>query len=364
MNILGQNVVFGVGERFNLWSLITENYRKNVLVLASKRMLDSGKISEFLPMGEVQAIAVASCEPTLSMVQKIREAVGEKKISAVIAIGGGSVIDCGKLCAIYLESSNRNYSLQDIFYDKVELNQRKNILFAALPTTAGTGAEVTNNAVIIDEETAIKKSIRHDTMIPDFPLIDPELTYDCPKRVVAASGLDSLTQAIECCISKKTTPETRKLASEAFLTVFNNLEKAYNGDLNAKNQLAYATMQGGIAFKIGGLGSVHGLAHPIGSLRHIAHGEACGILLEHILKINIKFVDSLAGELGWESGSKLISDIVELRNKLGVGDNFRDYNFTEKDFAFIAENCRSGSMSCNPVPMSDEDIFSLLKRIC
>ena len=364
MNIFSENIVFGCGGRFQLWSKIPEKFRSDVVLLVSERLKNSGKLSDFLPIDSLEIIAVPSMEPTISMVEKVREKIGSREISALIAIGGGSVIDCGKMAAIYLEQSNKIHSMREYFEGKYQLQPRERIFFAALPTTAGTGAEVTNNAVIIDDVTAVKKSLRDDSMIADLALIDPELTYDCPQKIVAASGLDSLTQAIECAISRKTTCETRRMASEAFLKVLANLESAYSGDKEAKNIMAYATTLGGVAFRIGGLGAAHGLAHPIGSLRHIAHGEACGILLEHILRINIEAVDKLAGELGFASGNELIEKFVALRNKLGVSDNFRKYDIKQEDFAFIAKNCRSGSMSCNPVAMRDEDIYELLTKIC
>lgn len=359
-----ESILFGVGKRFSLWEQIPAKSRENVVLIASERMVNSGKLAEFIPIEKTEVVALPSGEPSLDMVEKVRSETKNQTVSAIVAVGGGSVIDCAKMCAIYFEKANKKHSAKEFFFGKSELSPRENIVFIALPTTAGTGAEVTNNAVIIDNETGIKKSVRHDTMIPDLALVDPELTYDCPQKIVAASGLDSLTQALECCISRKTTPETRAMASKALLIVLDNLEKAYKGDVEAKNAMAWATTLGGVAFRIGGLGAAHGLAHPIGALRHIAHGEACGILLEHIMRINIESVNLLASELELGSGEELINRIVNLRNRLGIADNFRKYNITVENYPFIAKNCRSGSMSCNPVSMSDEDIFELLARIC
>ncbi len=275
--------------------------------------------------------------------------------AAVAAIGGGSVLDAGKTVAALLP--HPVISLSDCFYGRTPV-PGKGAFFLAAPTTAGTGSEMTPNAVLLDPATGVKQSIRHPGMLPDVALIDPELTYSCPAPVCAASGFDALTQAIESLISNRATVFTKALARESCGLIFRNLKAAYGGDRKALDLVAEGSMLGGMAFAHSGLGAVHGLAHPAGSLFHLPHGKVCATLLAAVLKRNL---EALNRETGGR-GATFIEDLIRLRSEVGLPDRF-DAVLTAEKRRFILANCRSGSMKSNPVAFSDDDLSEIIDEV-
>lgn len=299
-------------------------------------------------------------EPTLAMVQDALDTARANKVDAVAAIGGGSVMDIGKSVAALLYQQE---DIREYFYCRAEFKAPR-VFFCALPTSAGTGAEVTPNSVITDELNNIKQSLRGKACGVDLAIVDPELTYSCSTHIVQQSGMDSLTQAIEGAISNKANNVTFAWSMQAFKLVFDNLENACQGDLNAKDAVSEGTMIGAMAFMYSGLGAVHGLAHPIGSLYHLPHGLICGILLVRILKINSEFLAAAAKNYYGPDGTaqKLIADIQTLADKMAIPRDLKGI-IQKKDFDFILKNCRSGSMKCNPVALSDDDIINVLEDL-
>lgn len=356
---LGINVVFGCGKRQLLHDELADFDKK--LLICGRHFKESKAFDELFARRNDYIVHVCpSAEPTLAMVQDALDTARSNQVDAVVSVGGGSVMDIGKsVAALYAQ----NGDIRDYFYNKVEFNAKR-VFFAALPTTAGTGAEVTPNAVLTDELNDIKQSLRGKACGVDLAIVDPELTYDCPPAVVSQSGMDSLTQAIEGAISAKANSATFAWSMQAFRLVFDNLKAACNGDLEAKNAVAEGTMLGAMAFTFSGLGAVHGLAHPIGSICHLPHGLVCGILLPHILKINSTFlVEAAKNYYGCDGTSeRLLAEIEKLGSDLKIPHDFKGY-LTRDDFDFIVKNCRSGSMKCNPVQLSDDDIYKLLESL-
>ena len=243
------------------------------------------------------------------------------------------------------------------------------MFFAALPTTAGTGTEATPNSVLTDPETEIKKSIRHDTMFPDLAVIDPELTYSCPRNLTAHSGLDALTQAIESYISLNANTASKALAGKATQLIFNALPVVYANleNENSRSDMAEGSMITALAFAQSGLGAVHGLGHPLGSKLHVPHGLCCAILLPKILRLNQDFcseaLDELAINCGCAGSDFFIEQIENLCKSLGIPDNFREFGISSDIFPFILKNCRSGSMRSNPRHLEDTEILNILESL-
>ncbi|MDD5697902.1 MAG: iron-containing alcohol dehydrogenase [Victivallaceae bacterium] len=304
-------------------------------------------------------------EAPLSAVDDIIRQGRTKKVSAVVAAGGGSVIDAAKAAAglIPLDGETADY-----FYSRKTI-PGKGLFFAALPTTAGTGAEATPNAVLTDPETEIKKSLRHPALLADLAIIDPELTYSCPDQLTAHSGFDALTQAIESYLSRKANTVSGALAARAVPLIFNALPKACADPANrqARRELAEGSMITALAFAQSGLGAVHGLAHPLGSKLHVAHGLCCAILLPLILRRNQAVcsaaLDELAAACGCADGSGFIGRIEQLGKTLGIPGNFRKFGFSPEIFPFVLKNCRSGSMNSNPRRFEDAEILEILETL-
>ena len=352
-------VIFGCGKRSSLHGELAAFERK--MLVCGKHFAGSSFFNELFAGRNDYVIHICeSSEPTLEMVRQAVDTAVSNNVKAVVAVGGGSVMDIGKsVAALALQKGD----IKDYFYSRLEFDAGR-LFFAAMPTTAGTGAEVTPNAVLTDEDNGIKQSLRGRVCGVDLAIVDPELTYDCPLDIIRNSGMDSLTQAIEGAISNKANHMTFAWSMQAFKLVFDNLKAACNGGESAKNAVAEGTMLGAMAFTFSGLGAIHGLAHPIGSICHLPHGLVCGILLVHILKINRAFLaDAARNYYGAEgTAERLISDIEKLASDLEIPADFKGY-LNRKHFDFIVKNCRSGSMKCNPVQLSDDDIYKLLETL-
>jgi len=275
------------------------------------------------------------------------------------------VIDAAKAAAAIIPLDGET---SDYFYNKKSITGQ-GLFFAALPTTAGTGTEATPNSVLTDPETEIKKSIRHDNMFPNLAIIDPELTYSCPRDLTAHSGLDALTQAIESYISRDANSVSKALAAKATQLIFNALPIVC-ADLknqSARNDMAEGSMITALAFAQSGLGSVHGLGHPIGSKLHVPHGLCCAVLLPKILRWNQDFcseaLNKLALSCGCANGNDFITQIEKLCKNLGIPDNFREFGISSDIFPFVLKNCRSGSMRSNPRHFEDNEILEILESL-
>lgn len=358
--------IFGAGSVENLADELPRGDK--LLLVTGKHAEKSGlinRITQILSDFELFTLCGVQAEPPLSAVDEIIMLGRANNVSAIIAVGGGSVIDAAKAAAAIIPLNGKTC---DYFYGRKSI-PGKGLFFAALPTTAGTGTEATPNSVLTDPETEIKKSIRHDTMFPDLAIVDPELTYTCPRDLTAHSGLDALTQAIESYISRGANSVSKVLAAKATQLIFNALPIVC-ADLknqSARNGMAEGSMITALAFAQSSLGSVHGLGHPLGSKLHVPHGLCCAILLPKILRWNQDFCSEALHELalncGCVNGNDFIEQIEKLCKDLGIPDNFREFGISSDIFPFILKNCRSGSMHSNPRHFEDNEILKILESL-
>ena len=377
-----RDIVFGRGKSALLASYLPPSVRR-VLLISGRHAVkgDAKTIAERLNASgiETRIFADTMAEPSPGAVDAAVEAVRTWNADAVVAVGGGSVIDTAKAAAAL---SRLDGSCIDYFNGVRELIVTDRPFFAALPTTSGTGAEMTNNSVLTDPATKIKKSIRHPNMIADLAIVDPDLTSDCPHGVTVASGLDALVQAVEAFVSPKGTDYTRALAKAAACKLYGALKTIMHEpwkpageepvpDIAFRVDMAEGSMLAGMAFAHAGLGAVHGLAHPVGSLLHVPHGVSCAILMMPVFQFNLNACSRLFCELArafvprepHPDAALFIAAMRELSKGLGVPGNLRDYGLTEEHFPFIVANCRSNSMKNNPEPMSDEQVETLLRSL-
>jgi hypothetical protein len=237
----------------------------------------------------VERFSVAS-EPDMALVQAGVDVARAFGATSVIALGGGAVIDAGKAIAALVPATRPMLDHLEVVGKGLPLDEGP-LPFAALPTTAGTGAEVTRNAVIGVPDQGRKVSLRDLRMLPRLAVVDPALTDHCPRAITLASGLDAVTQVIEPFVSAKANPLTDALCLQAIprgLAALRRLMEAE--DAQARDDMAWVSLCGGIALANAGLGAVHGLAGPLGGLTGAAHGAICGALLPPILKANRRAV--------------------------------------------------------------------------
>ncbi len=360
------NIIFKDNAFNELPNIVPENSK--ILLVTGKHFQNSKfetKLNELLKSFNIARFAEIQKEAPLKDVEKLIEFGKAKSITTVIAIGGGSVIDSAKVAAALIPTNDNVF---EYFYGEKNI-QKKGLFFIAIPTTAGTGAELTKNSVLVDKKTKIKKSIRHITMIADIAIIDAELTMSCPPNLTAASGLDALTQAIESFVTKNRNKQTQNFAKSAILKIYNNLLLAYNepDNMGARKELVEGSLLSGMSFSQSGLGAVHGLAHPLGSLLNIPHGVICAILLVPVLNLNLDVCREDFAELaklcGKEKPEDFILIIENLCNELQIPKNLKKYNFKESDFDFVIKNCRSNSMTGNPKYLEDKIIIDLLSQL-
>jgi alcohol dehydrogenase class IV len=304
-------------------------------------------------------------EPSLADLQRAMDACAAAKADLVIAIGGGSVLDIGKATAV-LAGSGRTAA--EYFAGHPLPDTGRPII--ALPTTSGTGSEVTRVCVLSDPEHRRKASIRADSMLPRIALVDPELTITCPPAVTAHSGMDALVQAIEAYVSNGANPLTDSLALEAARLAAGALEPAVLDGTNrpAREAMALGSLMAGLALNTARLGLVHGLAHPIGALTGAHHGLLCGLLLPAVMEFNTPAAEgkyaSLARALGAASpdlgnaaaASGLVSFIRDLNQRVGIPARLEAVGLTRDTLAYVAaEAMPSGSTRANPRPVSEAE---------
>ncbi|MBQ7696612.1 MAG: iron-containing alcohol dehydrogenase [Lentisphaeria bacterium] len=357
-------VLFGRKVRAELPPLLPEG---NVFIICGAHA-EARIRKELLPRlagRKTELFSSVPAEAPLDAADAALESARRINARSVIGWGGGSCIDGAKTVAALLDSG---LTAAQCFRENLAAPERS-CFFAALPTTAGTAAEMTPNAVLCDHSTSVKKSLRGSSMFADAALIDPELLEEAPLKVLFSSGFDALTQGIESTISAKADAMTQLFSVEGAFLTWQGLRRLAAGSREAEvfDMLARGCMLSGAAFVKSGLGAVHGIGHPVSGLKGVPHGVCCAILLPAVLEWNLPVsgggMKALARRFSLNSPEELIAEIVELRRKCGLPENFKSWNLAPADFPFVVKNCRSGSMKSNPRPFSDEEVAALLESL-
>ena len=357
-------VLFGRKVREELPALLPEG---NVFIICGSHSKKRIK-EELLPRLAGRVVEVFTgfpAEAPLDITDNALSAARRIKARSVIGWGGGSCIDGAKTVASLLDCG---MSAAEVFRNDIPLGDRS-CFFAALPTTAGTAAEMTPNAVLCDPESSIKKSLRGSSMFADAALIDPELLEEADDKVIYSSGFDALTQGIESTISAKADAMTMMLSIEGSFLTWQGLERYNSGERSGEvfEMLARGSMLSGAAFVRSGLGAAHGIGHPISGLKKVPHGVCCAILLVEVLKWNLPVarnnMELLARRLNFADSETLIEKVAALRLKCALPENLKAWGVTAEDFPFIIKNCRSGSMKSNPRAFSDEEVAAFLEKL-
>jgi alcohol dehydrogenase class IV len=317
-------------------------------------------------------------EPTTGDVDRALETARGHHCDCVVAIGGGSAIDCGKAVAGLLTNGGSALDYMEVV-GKGQKITRAAAPWIAIPTTAGTGAEATRNAVIGYPEKSFKASIRSELLLPKVALVDPELAVNVPAHVTASSGMDALCQCIEAYTSSNANVLTDPLALEGAQRAARSLRIAFSepGNLDAREDMAIAALLSGIGLTNAGLGAVHGFAAPLGASFPIPHGTICAALLPHVIAANIgalrnrkdprisRYATIGRALLGWdvpddEAINAAITFTQKLANDLRI-PRLGTYGLTPDAIpAQVALAQKSSSMRYNPVALSPETLTEIL----
>ena len=320
-------------------------------------------------------------EPSPHMVDEAVRTLRSEGIDVVIGIGGGSALDAAKAIAGLLKPGNSVMDHLEGVGPELPYSG-PSTPFIAVPTTAGTGSEATKNAVLsVQGFDGFKKSFRDEQLVAEVALVDPDLLATCPPAVIAANGMDALTQLLESYVSSRAAPLTDSLAWGGMKAARDGLLALYAnaGDAMARERMAYAAMVSGITLAQVGLGSVHGLAAPLGAYFPIPHGVACGTLVAAATRVNIdalrnhepghpaleKYAQvgrllSKQGQLGRDAAHTALLEVLESWTRVLKLPTLAHYGVTPADIPRIVANSRGSSMKTNPVQLGDEDIAAIL----
>jgi len=310
--------------------------------------------------------------PPIQVVEKGAKLARETNTDLIITIGGGSSIDVGKGINVLLTNGG---DIKD--YIGVEKVSQPTLPLIAIPTTCGTGSEVTWSTVITDPEEQFKFAILSSQNIPEIAIIDPTIMVSLPPELIASTGMDALTHAIEAYVSVKAQPFSDALAIYAINLISSNLRKAvlYQDNLEYVGKMAIASTMAGAAFTNGFLGLVHAMSHTLGGVFDIPHGIANAILLPYVMKFNMiaapqKFAkiaeamgENIKGLNVLEAAEKALNAVVKLSTDIGIPNNLRDVgmdpNMIEK---LAADSMRSGNVLTNPRKNTIEDVKTLFRN--
>jgi alcohol dehydrogenase class IV len=316
-------------------------------------------------------------EPTVQMIREGTRRVQETGRDLVIAIGGGSVIDAGKAIAAIATNGGEPLDFLEVV-GKGQAMTARPLPFIAVPTTAGTGSEVTRNAVLGSTEHGVKASLRSPLMLPLVAVVDPELTYSLPPEITAYTGLDALTQLIEPYVSSRANPLVDAICVEGIRRVAGALRRAYHDGSHkeARRDMALASLLGGLALANAGLGVVHGFASPIGGQWKAPHGALCAALLPHGMAANVSALRvraplhpsleryaTISRLLTGQSGAGVEEGIDWVRKlciELTV-PTLRAWGVNEVDLPGIVEKAElASSTKANPIPLTREELMTIV----
>ena len=375
--ILNETSYFGWNARENLVPEIKRRNFKKILLVTDETLMNCGitkLVIDCLDRGDIdyKIFDKVKPNPTISNCHEGIKVCQEYGADAIVCVGGGSVIDTAKCIGIVIENPE--------FYDINSLEgvadtKNRCLPIIALPTTAGTAAEVTINYVITDEEAVIKRVCVDPNDIPVLAIIDTELMAGMPKMTAAATGLDALTHAMEGYITKAHWEMTDMFHLKSMELTYKYLYDAVNKDKTAIDKMGLSQYIAGMGFSNVGLGIVHSMAHQLGATYDVAHGIACSLFLPYVLEWNGVVCPERYRDMGKAFGlnmdnlsdmecvSKVVSAVRELETKLGVPQHLSELNVRKEDFEVLASKalkdpCTGG----NPREVKLEDIMELLEK--
>ena len=373
-------IVFGPGTLAEIGTALRELEARRLLVVHGANPARTTPVVKIARDANIECVLFSvPREPTTSLVAEGVGLAREAGCDGVIGFGGGSVIDAAKAIAGLATNPGEVHDYLEIIGLGRPLKNPA-LPWIAIPTTAGTGAEVTRNAVIISLEHRVKVSLRSPLLLPRLAIVDPELTRNLPPAITAATGLDALTQLIEPFVCTRANPMTDGLCLEGIGRVSRSLRRAFeNGteDSAAREDMALASLFGGLALANAGLGAVHGFAAPIGGMfPHAPHGMVCAALLPHVMRVNLHALrernpggeslrryDQIARTLT-ENDKASADDGVAFVSELCVALGVQPLSFhgiTGADIPRLVQNAaRASSMKPNPVVMTPEELSEIL----
>lgn len=322
---------------------------------------------------QVDVFAEVEAEPSTDTVDRVGQLVRENQYQLLVGLGGGSPMDVAKAASVLQANDG---SIKD--YAGIEMIPQKGIPVILIPTTSGTGSEVTQNAIFAFREEQVKKGIVSQHLLPKVAIVDPVMTLTCPPGVTAATGVDALVHAVESFIARKATLQTDIYALEAIRLISGNLRKAFaNGDdMEARGKMALGSFFAGVSLANAGVGAVHALAYPLGGKFHVSHGVSNALLFAPVMEFNFiadlaKFArvaeamgEAVTGKSSREAAMLAVKAIRELVTDVGIPQSLREVGVSEKDIEFLTLSAEKQTrlLTNNPRSMTRKDIEEIYKK--
>ena len=370
-------LVFGLDAR-----LLAGRYAKNfgaqkVLIVSDPGIINAGWLEEILPVLESEGLPYEiykDVKPNSKENDVIKgsELYKNEECNAIVALGGGSTLDCAK--GIGIVSSNNKNILEFEGVDKV-YNPIPPLI--CIPTTAGSSADVSQFAVIMDQKRKVKISIISKAVVPDVALIDPITTTTMDNYLTACTGLDALTHAIEAYVSNASSPLTDTHALNAIRLIWSSLAKIIHNpnDLGLRGNMMLGSLEAGLAFSNASLGAVHAMAHSLGGFLDLSHGECNAVLLDHVVDFNFDAEPVRYQRIGEAMGinfsrmtkiekkTAIIHKLKHLKESIGIDHTLRQMGVKESDIAQLSKNAMEDScIVTNPRRPKQEDIEKIFKN--
>jgi len=372
-------IVFGPGTLNEVGKLAAEMGRRALVVTGRTPARAAPLLERLAAQGLETVPCPVTGEPTVEVVRAGVALAREAGCDLVVGFGGGSVLDAAKAISILLTNGGDPLDYLEVIGRGQPLT-RPALPCIAIPTTAGTGAEVTRNAVLASPEHQVKVSLRSPLMLPRLALVDPELTLTLPPAVTASTGLDALTQVIEPYVSNRPNPLVDAACREGLRRAARSLRRAYErgDDASAREDMALASLCGGLALANAKLGAAHGFAGPLGGTFGAPHGVICGRLLPYVVAVNVRALTErqpgsaalrrydevaqmLTGEAHATAGDG-VAWVQELCDALRV-PGLVAYGVTEADLPVLVEKSAvASSMQGNPIRLTAEEMEEILRR--
>lgn len=376
-----QNIVAGpnslqlLGEKLNLLGVGV----KSALIITQPPMVDLGFVEQIVSQLAAKGISADTNtnilpEPTLENIEQVFEATANKNYDVLIGIGGGSVLDTTKILSVL---KTNDASVEQLL--GTDLVANAGVPTILIPTTSGTGAEVTPNAIVTLPDQELKVGIVSKYLLPTLVILDPVLTLKLPKPITAATGMDAFTHSLESFISTKANPISDMFALESIRLISSSIVEAYqNGEsIEAREKMLVGSMYGGMALTSAGTAAVHALAYPLGGKYKIPHGVANSMLLPHVMKYNMDAITdrlalvaepmgiSVQGLSNSELAEKVVEKIIEWTNVLEIPQDLKNYGVKEEEVPEISVSASQVTrlLNNNPKTLSLADIEAIYRQL-
>lgn len=361
-------IVFGKDKLNKLASILEESGLDGGLLVSDPVFAENGLADKVIGLAKGRIIGCfsqLSPNPDVAEVDACVQTIRTQNAKFLIALGGGSSMDCAKAASVVLGTDKSTR----YFHSEKGTLTSTGLPLVAVPTTAGTGSEVTNVAVLTDAAKKIKGPMASDRMYARLALIDPVLTVSVPPRVTASTGLDVLSHALEGYWSRNHQPICDALAIYAADLVFRFLPAAYQdgGNLNAREQMCIASLLAGLAFAHPKTAASHACSFPLTNVYHLPHGEACAFTLDRLIVLNAEAeggrVEAFARAVGFTNAKAMAERTLEMKKAMGMRCSLTEAGIAETDLGQLVELCQHPNLLNNPVEMTKERLLTMFESL-